>query len=239
MEKILESIGNIKLQPYGTDFIGKHNGWAYQFLNNNYEGIHLGVCCKDFLQDIVYSELTKNSITIYGQTSNYTGTFDKQDSLILCLYPHTYDLTVISQDKLIELCLNLQGFLNEIESLRNYSLSTVEFTDNKFLIYFSKEWIESPLIFSAFTLFCRIGFYYNGNLEKYFSTLFDNTNNILLDPCDKFNILNYYNTLLIFIYDCCIINKITWDDLKTPGQVHSSGFFSNIRLIKYTHDKNN
>lgn len=229
--------GSLTLKDYGSNYNGKHNGWAYQFLNNNYEGINLGVCCKDFLQDIVWSELTGKEMNIYGQNSKSTNTFKDQENLILCVYSYSIDLSNMSEEKLLEYSLNLQGFLNEIETLKNYSLSTVDLIDKKFIIHFSKEWIKLPLIFSAFTLLCRIGFYYDGNLENYINTLYDKFR-YLIDNCDKYNINNNYNTLLIFIYDQCNINQLSWEELKTPSEVHNSGFFNNLTKITYAHNKN-
>jgi len=237
MEEVNVLNGSLKLKEYGSSYNGKHDGWAYQFLNNNYEGINLGVCCKDFLQDTVWSELTGKEMIVYGQHSKPTNTFKDQENLILCVYSHTFDLSNVSEEKLLEYSLNLQGFLNEIETLRNYSLTTVELIDKKFIIHFSKEWIQLPLIFSAFTLLCRIGFYYNGNLENYISTLYDESK-YLLDKCDKYMINNNYNSLMIFLYDQCNINQQSWEQLKTNGDVHNSGFFNNVSKIRYVNNKN-
>ncbi len=154
----------VKLQEYGTSYSGKHDGWAYQFLNDNYEGIHLGVCCKDFLQDIIWSELTQKSMTIHRQTSNYLGILDKQEKLILCLYPHTLQPKPEDMEFMHS---NLEAFLNEIEVLRDFELSEVYQEDNKFIIQFSKQWISKPYLFSLFTLLCRLGLYYDGDLDNY------------------------------------------------------------------------
>ena len=51
MEKSIVLSGKVKLMPYGENYNGKHDGWAFQFLNDNYQGFYKGVCCKDYLLD--------------------------------------------------------------------------------------------------------------------------------------------------------------------------------------------
>lgn len=229
----------IKLQPYGEKYSGKHNGWAYQLLNDDYEGIHLGVCCKDFLQDIVWSELTQKQMSIYGQTSTYLGILDKQDRLKLCMYPYYFNsIKEPNIENIEELGINLQAFLNEIEIIKGYDLTFIEIIDNKLIIEFSKEWISKPLIFSLFTLFCRIGVYYDGNLETYFKDMFnDFKNKPYLDNCDMYNIKNNKTLIYLFIENKLDITQKDWIDLQSSNEVHNSGFFSNIQTLDYVFDK--
>jgi len=234
MEETIALDGKVKLMPYGTNYAGKHDGWAYQFLNDNYEGIHLGVCCKDFLQDIVWSELTKKSMSIYNQDSSYLGILDKQELLKICIYPYLLNgiaLPVI--DNINELAENLQGFLNEIEVLKGYDLSVVYSLDNKIIIEFSKEWISKPLIFSLFTLLCRFGIYYDGKLTEYFEKVFSRNDVPYLDKNDLYTIQNNLNYVYIFLDNKCIISQKDWVELLGPSDVHGSGFFSNLKQVKY------
>ena len=146
---MVEVENKIKLMPYGANYSGKHNGWAFQLLNDNYEGFHLGVCCKDFLQDIVWSDLTQKSMKIHGQESSYKGIIDKQTTLKLVMYPHLFvGIYNPKIDNLEDLSSNVQGFLNEIELLMNIEeLSVVQAIDNNVLIEFSKKWIDKPYLF--------------------------------------------------------------------------------------------
>jgi len=224
------------LKEYGNGYNGKHDGWAYQFLNDNYEGIHLGVCCKDFLQDIVYSELTNKSISVYGQTSVNTNTFEKQERLLLCMYPHSF---ITKEKPNLELFSeNLEIFLNEIEVLRGYDLSLVYVVDDKIIIDFSKEWICNPPTFSVFTLFCRVGIYYDsGNIEEYVSTLFQQRKPYL-DRCDIYYFENgNLLYILLFIHNKLKFTGKSWENLISPGDVHNSGFFSNTKFLKYDYEK--
>ena len=234
MEETIVLDGKVKLMPYGTNYYGKHSGWAFQFLNDNYEGIHLGVCCKDFLQDIVWSELTKKSMSIYGQNSSYLGVLDKQELLKICIYPYLFNgvpLPVINN--INELAENLQRFLNEIEILKGYNLSTVYSLDNKIIIEFSKEWISKPLVFSLFTLFCRFGIYYDGKLTEYFEKVSLRNNVPYLYTTDLYTIQNNLSYIYIFLDNKCIILQKDWIELLGSGDVHGSGFFNNVKQLKY------
>lgn len=240
-ETVVSNGSSIKLQPYGDKYNGKHYGWAYQFLNDNYEGIHLGVCCKDFLQDIVWSELTQKTMIIYNQTSAYLGILDKQETLKLCIYPYLFN--GVKEPKIAnieELAENLNIFLNEIECMRNYGFSIVfaEQETSRIIIEFSKQWIEKPMIFSLFTMFCRIGLYYNGNLEDYLYNLYtDMTNKPYLDISDRGFMLTNIIYILLFIDNEVNITQPDWIELTTSDQVHYSGFFSNLKHLKYAFNK--
>lgn len=225
----------IKLMPYDQRYVGKHDGWAFQFLNDNYEGFYPGVCCKDFLQDQIWSDLTQQSMKIYGQTSDYKGIIDKQSILKLVMSPKLFkgvEKPVI--DNIKDLASNLQQFLNEIELLMGIKeFSTVESVDNNILIEFSKEWIKKPYLFSLFTLFCRLGIYYDGNLEEYLKNPF-NDKRPYLDNCDIYTLKGHYQKLLDLINGKAVIEGKDWIDLKDPDQVHhESGVFDTIHLIKY------
>jgi len=222
----------VKLKEYGKTYNGKHDGWAFQFLNDDYEGIHLGVCCKDFLQDIVWSELTQKEMEIYHQKSNYQGIINKQDVLKLCMYPYLFNNKyepII--ENLEELGVNLQAFLNEIEILREYELSTVTCDDNKLVILFSKQWIEKPYLLSLFTLLCRIGLWYNGDLDSYISNI-NKINSPYFDTEGLYYITGNKHLLLHLLNDEGELDQCDWSELTTSNKVHESGIFSNIHLYK-------
>lgn len=218
----------VELKEYGKNYNGKHNGWTYQFLDDNYKGIHLGVCCKDYLQDILWSELTQKEMKVYGQTSTYLGILDKQEKLILCLTPYTYD---IKEEVILELSLNLECFLNEIELLKNFEFSCVNTDEKNIVITFSKQWIEKPMLFSLFTLFCRFGLYYDGNLEEYISKPDGHQNRPFLDTCDFYSIKTNATKILALINNELTMNQKDWTDLTGGNPVHDSGFFSNISKL--------
>ena len=232
---MVEVESKIKLMPYGTNYNGKHNGWAFQLLNDNYEGFHLSVCCKDFLQDIVWSELTQKSMQIHGQKSGYKGIIDKQTNLKLVMYPHKFaGVENPKIDNLEDLSSNLQGFLNEIELLMNVEeLSVVQAINNNVLIEFSKKWIDKPYLFSMFLLLCRLGVYYNGKLEEYLKNPFIG-DTPYLDNCDMYSLKDHWKKLLDIIEGKAVIEGKDWKYLITPDEVHhASGLFDSIHLLKY------
>ncbi len=229
MEESIVLNGEVKLKKYGTNYSGKHNGWAYQFLNDDYEGIHLGVCCKDFLQDIVWSELTQKSMKVHNQPSSYLGVLDKQERLILCLYPHTMKVT---NEEIVNMQSCLEAFLNEIELLKGFDFSVVHGIEDKLVIEFSKQWISKPYLFSLFTLLIRIGLYYDGNLETYIQNPYK-TGNIHLDSCDTYYLRNNYQKILDVINNKAEIVQKDWVELELPYDVHDSGFFTQIGALEY------
>lgn len=221
----------VELKPYGISYSGKHDGWAYQFLDDNYKGIHLGVCCKDFLNDIVWSELTKKSMRVHSQPSSYIGVLDKQEHLKLCMYPRLFNgIQEPIIENIEELRSNLEAFLNEIELLRGFNLSTVEVHDNRFVIIFHKDWINKIYLFSLFTLLCRVGLYYNGNLEEYLQNPYL-PNNKYLDNCDFYYFKNNYKKVIEVIENKLTIEQQNWEDINTcgnrPYDVHDGNSFFN------------
>lgn len=231
---MIEIRKEIKLMPYGAEYCGKHNGWAFQLLNDNYEGFYLGVCCKDYLLDIVWSDLTQKSMTAHGQQSDYKGIIDKQTTLKLVMYPYMFNgLNEPKIEELEQLMVNLQGFINEIELLMNIEeLSLFEYSDNKIVIEFSKKWIDKPYLLSLYTLLCRIGVYYDGNLEEYLKNPYT-AERKYLDTCDSYYMKLHYQKLLDIFNGKAIIEQPDWKDLQPGGQVHNSGIFSWINKIKY------
>lgn len=234
MEKSIVLSGKVKLMPYGENYNGKHDGWAFQFLNDNYQGFYKGVCCKDYLLDQVWSDLTQKVMRIYGQQSSYKGIIDKQISLKLAMYPyyfHNQREPII--EELEQLMFNLQKFINDIELLMNIDeLSKFECIDNKIIIEFSKKWIEKPYLLSLYTLFCRLGIYYDGNLEEYIKNPYK-TNGKYLDNCDNYYLKNSSNKILDIIYNKAIVLQKDWKDLIGGNEVHDSGIFSNMYNLKY------
>lgn len=214
----------LKLKPYGIEYCGKHDGWAFQFLNDSYEGIHLGVCCKDFLNDIVWSELTKKSMSVHGQDSSYIGVLDKQEYLKICMYAYKFKgITEPKLDKIDELGETLQAFLNEIELLKGFELSTVETHDNKFVIIFHKDWISKIYLFSMFTLLCRIGMYYNGNLEEYLQNPYA-TKGEYLDNTDMYSLKTYYKQILEIISNERVIEQPDWKDIDVKSSNETTAY---------------
>lgn len=230
---MVEDKVKLKLMEYDKSLNGKHSGWAYQFLDDDYQGFHGGVCCKDFLNDIVWSELTQKSMCIYGQHSSYKGILDKQEYLKLCMYPYLLNAQQEPVIKNIEVLKdNLQAFLNEIELLKGFELSTIEVHDNKFVIIFHKNWISKIYLFSMFTLLCRIGVYYDGNLEEYMQNPYK-PENIYLDNCDSYYLKDNYKEIIQIINNELIIDQVDWKDTRDEHDVHdNNSLFYSLATLK-------
>ena len=235
MEEVAELTGSIevKLLPK-KQYIGKNDGWGFQFLNEEYQPMNPPVCCKDFLQDVIYTELTGESLNIYNFKHKYQGFLKGKELLRLALYWTNDELTV---DKFIEPTKN---FLNDIEEKLGILKSNV-YTDstNKIIIIdFSSEWIKKPYLFSFFTILCRKGLYYNGNLEEY---LFSNKQLNYLESNDSYGLNSYKDVINKILNRELELIQPNWEefkDYKHPydwqlnTRVHESGIFSLLRLIK-------
>lgn len=235
MEEVAELTGSIevKLLPK-RQYIGKNDGWGFQFLNEEYQPMNPPVCCKDFLQDVVYTELTGEILDIYHFKHNYQGFLKGKELLKLALYWTNAELTV---DKFIEPTKN---FLNDIEEKLGILKSNVysDSTNKIIIIDFSSEWIKKPYLFSFFTILCRKGLYYNGNLEEY---LFSNKQQDFLENGDLYGLNNNKTIINKILNEKLELIQPNFEELKDykhpfnydlQNRVHESGIFSLISVIK-------
>ncbi len=238
MEEVAELIGNaeVKLLPK-QEYIGKNDGWGFQFLNENYEAMHPPACCKDFLQDVVYIELTQDNFSIYNFVHKYQGFLKDKELLRLSLY---WTNSKVKVNAFIE---PLNKFLNDIEDKLGYQRSNVylDKTELIIIIDFSSKWISKPYMFSLFTLLARKGIYYNGDLEGY---LFSKENKSYLESNDTYNLVNekYKQIINKIINKELELIQPNWEEFKNykspsgggnvAGNVHQSGLFSLISLNK-------
>ena len=155
MGKNIKYCGNeIIIYDVNIDVFGKKKGLSYQFLDDNYNSIQPNgaVCCKDFLQDVVFvEELMQKELTIYKYTYSYTGVLATQSKLILAL---NYGVT---DSRLVDMLSNVQNYINTYEEYLGFDKSVFVTDDDKTIAicHFSKQWIQSPVLLSLYLLLIR------------------------------------------------------------------------------------
>lgn len=113
--------------------------------------LHLPVICKDYLQDAIWSEHTKQSVGIYG----FSWTPGKM-SLTSRVYAMSVKLTKGEEKK----ADNMVALINHFDEACGFTKTTLlHDKDDKhmFALVLDKEWAKQPVRISLLTLLVRIG----------------------------------------------------------------------------------
>jgi hypothetical protein len=145
----------LKLQSKAGLVEGVHFGFEYHMIDKNGKGLTPPIQCKDFLTDLFWSERTNKPITIYGFKWE-PGKLKEAD--------HYYMALKYNNQKMKQYREPLESFLNDWEERLGFPRSDVDLDDDgtALIVRFSRQWTEKPVIFSAFTLFLRVGCQYSG-----------------------------------------------------------------------------
>ena len=147
--------------------------------NQEYETVIPITACKDYLNDVVWSEHVDKEISAHGLHYSKVGIFDGNTaymviSILPNLYGSEYDGQKEDTKNLQENFKVLQEFMNYIEQLLLLDVKTSieEIEHNKYLVTFSYEWCKGTYLISLYTLLLRAGqFYKEGDplefLEKF------------------------------------------------------------------------
>lgn len=150
---------------------GRNYGLGFAFLKklkNNYECIMPITACKDYLNDVIFTEKTGISISAYGLTSEKNNIFEKDKGYLVLSTLHYKNGSKYSDfDEEKELLnnnyKNLQVFLNKFEELLGWEKSILSFVeDNMILVELSINWCKTTYGISLYTLLCRVGRWYDG-----------------------------------------------------------------------------
>jgi len=214
MEKCIKYCGNEStIYKVNKCVIGKTYGLNYQFLDDNYNSVQPNgaVCCKDFLQDVVFVETTmQKCLEIYNYSYEYTGILEKQAKLILAL---DYGIT---DSNLVDLVSNVQNFINKYEEYLGFDKTVIVTDDDKTiaLCHFSKQWIDSPILLSLYLLIVRYCLTYKEE-EDIFNYLLKPTMKYNMESNDSFCFVNKGNRVIQFMKDLPkILTELPkWTDL--------------------------
>lgn len=144
-------------------------GFQFVLLDKN-QYLHTPVMCKDYFQDILWSEyLKKNTSNVYGLSWEPGRVDFKRGRLRMAI-----DGGAVSMAKRVPY---LEKFLNAFEDSLGFKRSVVIPTTNTkvLVVDFSKEWTTCGPLISAFTTLIRIsGLYTGGDAFEYLSSPMEN-----------------------------------------------------------------
>ena len=127
-------------------------GLEFSFVSQNYEQCHNFILCKDFLHDVVYSNINNIPINIFNFSYN-----PFRDPKI-CLQELRLLVRNDNDSQFEEKISNSVNFIAEIESVLGMKKSKIrKCTNNTWLIRASKRWLKAPPMISLFVLLMRIG----------------------------------------------------------------------------------
>lgn len=128
----------------------------YLLLDKELRALHTPFECKDYLQDMFYSEYTGKSIDIWG-ISWKQGMIDMSQDF--------FNLAMMGGDAELESkASSVQKLLNALDKAQGIPLTKVLPTTNPkiVVIRFSKQWTKNGPTLSAFTTLIRLAWYYQG-----------------------------------------------------------------------------
>ena len=135
--------------------ISNHN-FNYLLTDKDYRALHTPTPCKDYLQDIFFTEYTGEASEVYGLHWEQ-GMFDtSQEFFNLAIMGGNYEL----ESKIPQ----MEAILQSLDKAQGIPLTTVLPTNNPkiILIKFHKDWTRNGPTLSAYTSMVRIGAYYQG-----------------------------------------------------------------------------
>lgn len=135
--------------------ISNHN-FNYLITDENYKALHTPTPCKDYLQDIFFTEYT-------GETSNVYGILWKRG--MLDMSQEFFNLAMMGGDYELESKVSqMEAILQSLDKAQGIPLSTVLPTTNPkiVVIKFHKDWTRNGPTLSAYTSMVRISAYYQG-----------------------------------------------------------------------------
>lgn len=133
-------------------------------------------CCKDFISDVVYTEVTGNPYSIYGLSYSKQNIFqDGVGYMIFGIEKRGRDLTEYDNYKrdyemLASNHSNLEKFINWFE--KQFKLESFtkikQLGENRYLAVFPLFWSEGTYLISLYGLLLRVGFFYkDGDVMNY------------------------------------------------------------------------
>jgi hypothetical protein len=153
MEKIA-----VDLRPVNTFRYNQISNYKFQFvlLGDENQALHTPVECKDYFQDIFFTESTGISTDVYGIHWEQGRVTPGEYYRIALLGGEVSNLE--------QLLPNIQMFVNDFENALGFPCSHFYPTENPgvVVVEFPKEWTVNGPMISAFTSLLRLGWLYTG-----------------------------------------------------------------------------
>jgi hypothetical protein len=137
---------------------GIFSGFIFALLNAKDETLHQPCQCKDYFQDLFWSEHRKLPVKVYG--------FDWQSGTI---DPHAPEFRIALKytDEIQTRYSHMQTFINHFDTALGFAQTSIEPTDKAEIVRvtFAGGWTRSAPLLSAFTTLVRLGYSYSPTLD--------------------------------------------------------------------------
>jgi hypothetical protein len=203
-------------------------GLQYAILDNNGDIRHKPIRCKDYIQDVYWSEiLKKGAITQYGfkWDGNNTNPVSKQDKVSVVLISDNGVSLQQYKD-------NLQNLLNIIENtldIPNSEVINSSSCDKDIIVTYDNKWSEKPYLLSMLYLLMRVGLYYkrnNNDIYEVVDYLTNKNTNLLSNDIQQLLSINK-NKKFEELFINNELPKQKWSDYKDTSSIHNnSGIMS-------------
>lgn len=135
---------------------GVHNGFTFALLNDANETMHTEAQCKDYFQDLWWSENRKQATEVWGF---------KWEPGRIDLKAECYRFALrFAKERLDNRVDNLLNFLHIFEQALGYRPCSIQLTadENVLIVTVSSQWFISAPMISAWTTLVRLGLQYTG-----------------------------------------------------------------------------
>jgi hypothetical protein len=153
-------------------------GFAKKTDNDTYEMVTPISACKDFLNDVVWTEAVKKPSNVYGLLYEKQDIYDKEYAYIVISILNKKSGTYSEYEKDVERLENnykiLESFINFFEETLTEDIFTKidKIEDNKYLVKVPLLFIRGTYLISLYSLLLRAGQYWDGkqNPEDFLNT---------------------------------------------------------------------
>lgn len=141
--------------------------------------------CKDYLNDVVYTEATGKPFYAFGLNTAKTGCFDDGKAyLVMGILPYQKGGNMTNHDKLVatlDSITPIASFLSHFERGMGVDVSRWEkIASNRILATLPRFWVEATYRISLWTLLARVGLQYKGGDPMEFLSAYDGDDTYLL-----------------------------------------------------------
>lgn len=186
-------------------------------LDSEYKQLHVPVQCKDYLNEVIATELDMEPRTIFGFTSEYSGRL---------LVGETFNIALkfLEGEFPLDYIESLGAMLAAIDSSRNFILSVIQTTEDKDIIVITSDirWLAKPAYLSFYTLMLRMAMGYKGEaLEDYYSTFITLDSSKICNSSDKYIAGASLHPFLIYLANGGEITQ-EYSDYQKTSQLHNN-----------------
>lgn len=209
-----------------------NKGLRYALLDSEGNIRHKPVRCKDYFQDVYWSELLNK-----GKIKQYGFEWDGDNDNPISGQEFVNVLLISDEHQNIKgKHFNIQSFLNDVELILNIPNSIVQPSpddDNDLILTYNNEWSKRPYLISMLYLFIRIGLQYEN--QGVLNFLYDKS---LLDKVlqnDSSVILNIIKknkgvSKIDILFEEKILPEQNWKDYVELTNVHNNSGIMNFKM---------